>query len=298
MLKRHARIMTWGFLLTFAGMGIPRLFCLNTPDQEPEVISLLGRKLYAEPATGERLAQLEDELKQAAVALEANPHDPERIILYGRRLAYLWRYNEAIDVYTRGLASFPDNAMFYRHRGHRHISTRRFEQAVADLTRASELNQDDFDIWYHLGLAHYLRGEFESALRAYRSCRRTAQDDDSIIAVSHWLYMTLRRLQREDEASEVLGEIRAGMAVEENQSYHELLLFYKSERSRNEILTLTEASDLDLATLGYGVGNWYLYNGDPEKAATMFKRIVEVAYWPAFGFIAAEVELYRMQKGI
>ena len=278
-------------------MGNARLFCQNHLDQKPEIVSLLGRKLYARPATGERLAKLEEELKQAALALESNPNDAERIILYGRRLAYLWRYNEAIDVYLQGITSFPDNAMLYRHRGHRYISIRRFEQAVTDLTRASALNPDDFDIWYHLGLAHYLRGEFESALRAYRACRRTAQDDDSIVAVSHWLYMTLRRLQRETEAQKILEEINAGMNVEENQSYHELLLFYKGARSSREILTLIEASDLDLATLGYGVGNWYLYNGDREKAEAMFKRIVEVAYWPAFGFIAAEVELYRMQQG-
>ncbi len=297
MLKRYAQTLAWGCLPVLAWMGCPRLFCLNHLDQKPEIVSLLGRKLYAQPATGERLAKLEDELKQAALALESNPNDAERIILYGRRLAYLWRYNEAIDVYSQGITSFPDNAMLYRHRGHRYISIRRFEQAVTDLTRASALNPDDFDIWYHLGLAHYLRGEFEPALRAYRACRRTAQDDDSIVAVSHWLYMTLRRLQRETEAQKILGEIKAGMTVEENQSYHELLLFYKGARSSREILTLIEASDLDLATLGYGVGNWYLYNGDQEKAEAMFKRIVEVAYWPAFGFIAAEVELYRMQQG-
>ena len=50
--------------------------------------------------------------------------------------------------------------------------------------------------------------------------------------------------------------------------------------------------------MGYGVGNWYLYNCRPEEAAAVFKRVVEGPCWPAFGFIAAEVELaHRREPG-
>ena len=50
-----------------------------------------------------------------------------------------------------------------------------------------------------------------------------------------------------------------------------------------------------LATVGYGLGNWYLYNGNPAKAKELFQKIVQGTFWPAFGFIAAEVELARMK---
>jgi tetratricopeptide (TPR) repeat protein len=250
--------------------------------KEPEVISLLGKKLYATPATGEKLLKLEMDLKDAMIRVERDPEDPENLILYGRRLAYLWRYHEAIEVYSKGIAAFPDYAMLYRHRGHRYIST-----------RASELNDHDFDIWYHLGLAHYLEGDFDQAHEAYRNCLAASGDDDAKIAISNWLYITLRRLGQEQDALGVLEDITEEMDVVENQSYHNLLLFYKGLPSEEKIRAAAEASDLDLATTGYGLGCWYLYNGEPEKAKELFENICGTSYWPAFGFIAAEAELFR-----
>jgi tetratricopeptide (TPR) repeat protein len=264
--------------------------------EEPELISPLGKKLYAHPATGEELTKLRNDLNTARENLKANPKDPENIIMYGRRLAYLWRYREAIDVYTKGIAKYPENAMLYRHRGHRFISTRQYDKAVADLERASQLNDNDFDIWYHLGLAHYLRGEFDEALRAYKACLAAAGDDDSKLAVSNWLYITLRRLGKKTEAQNVLETISSGMEVVENQSYYSLLYLYQGEKSATEVEKEATSSDLELATLGYGIGAWYLYNGKTEEAREVFEKIVNTSYWPAFGYIAAEAELVRMAK--
>jgi tetratricopeptide (TPR) repeat protein len=266
--------------------------------KEPEVISLLGKKLYAEPATGDQLKKLQDELRNAMRQVELNPDDPEALILYGRRLAYLWRYHDAIDIYSKGIEKYPDHAMLYRHRGHRYISVREFKKAVDDLTLASQLDDRSFDIWYHLGLAHYLLGEFEKASSAYESCLKVSEDDDSKIAVSNWLYITLRRLGRIEEAAKILGWITEGMEIEENQSYYDLLLLYKGIKTEDEISVLAEASDLDLATIGYGLGCWFLYNGKSDKARAIFYKIVNTNYWPAFGFIAAESELYRGTTGI
>jgi len=265
-------------------------------EEKPELISPLGKKLYAHPATGEELIKLKEDLKEAAKKLEANPEDPENIIMYGRRLAYLWRYSEAIEVYSKGISKYPDNAMLYRHRGHRFISVRQYDKAVADLTKASQLNDHDFDIWYHLGLAHYLRGEFEKAHWAYKECLAVSEDDDSKIAISNWLYITLRRLGKKAEAEKVLEGISKGMEVVENQSYYNLLYLYQGLKSEAEVEKEATASALDLATSGYGLGVWYLYNGKTEKAKAVFGKIVNTSYWPAFGYIAAEVELVRMNK--
>ena len=53
------------------------------------------------------------------------------------------------------------------------------------------------------------------------------------------------------------------------------------------------ANELNLVTQGYGVANWYLYNGQTEKANEIFDMIVQNSYWAAFGYIAAEAELNR-----
>jgi tetratricopeptide (TPR) repeat protein len=264
-------------------------------DKKPEAVSLLGKKLYATPAEGEEQVKLQAILEEAARAVEADPAGVEAIIAYGRALAGLWRYHEAIEVYSKGIEAHPGEAMLYRHRGHRHISIREFQKAASDLAKAAALNDKDFDIWYHLGLAHFLLGEFDKARPAYESCLKVAEDDDSKIAISNWLYATLRRLGRKEDAAKILAGISETMAVKENTSYLNLLLFFKGVKTEDEILSLSANSELDAATVGYGVGCWHLYSGQKEKARALFEKIMAGSYWPAFGFIAAEAELARMK---
>jgi tetratricopeptide (TPR) repeat protein len=266
------------------------------PGQDkPEAVSLLGQKLYARPAAAD-VPKLENALRQAAAELERSPNDPEAVIGYGRALAALQRYREAIDVFTKGIAAHPGYAMLYRHRGHRYITVREFGLAVDDLTKAAALNDHDYDIWYHLGLARYLRGEFDRAAPAYRNCLAAAHSPASRVAVSHWLYMTLRRLGDKAEAGQLLEKIAPGMEAGENASYLSLLLFYKGLKTEKELQAEAAASDLDGATIGYGLANWHLYGGERDKAVAGFRKIVALPYWPAFGFIAAEVELARLKE--
>jgi len=263
---------------------------------QPEAVSLLGKPLFRTPATGEELAKLEIGLREAAKKLEAEPDSAEALILYGRALSGLWRYNEAIDAYSRGIAAHPDDARLYRHRGHRYISVRKFDLAVADLARAAELEANDFDIWYHLGLAHYLRGEFALAEPAYRSALEAAGDEGSVIAVANWLTLTLRRLGRTADAAKVLGAIREGMEAGENIAYYDLLLFYKGLKKEADIEKAAAASDLDLATRGYGLACWRLVNGDKDGAMALLRKILAIPYWPAFGYVAAEAEIHRTRR--
>ncbi len=269
-------------LLVLAALGVRA-----QTDSTPEVMSPLGAKFYAQ-------ADEKNTIGEAQMKLAADPKNIELIIALGRAQAGVWRYRDAIATYTRGLELDPHHAMLYRHRGHRYISTRQFDKAVKDMQRAAELNDKDFDIWYHLGLAHYLKGDFKKAAAAYERCRAVAQNDDSIIAVSDWLYMTYRRQKRDADAARVLERITPDMKVNENKSYFDRLLLYKGLKKASDIYH-DKLTDLELATVGYGMGNWYLYNGDKQKAKALFQKIVAGKYWPAFGFIAAETELVRMK---
>ena len=285
-----------GALLSCAAAGTMAA-SFAAQEAAPELISPLGRKLYAEPATGEALQKLQAALQEAAGKLERDPENADLLIAYGRALAGLWRYREAIDVYTKGIALHPQNALFYRHRGHRFISTRQFDRAVADLTKADTLLPNDYDILYHLGLAHYFQGEFEKSLPAYERCLAAAKDDGSRIAVSNWYHHALRRAGKKAEAEKVLAAITPHMNAGENLSYLNLLLFYKGLKPEEELLKAAAETPLDLATTGYGVGAWYLYSGAPDKARALFEKVVETPYWPAFGFIGAETELVRLKNG-
>lgn len=303
--------------------------CAVFSDDEPErparppgdaaATSLLGRPLYPMAVSEERRAQLERELTEAQANYERYPYSEASIIWYGRRLAYLGRYEDAIAIYTHGMIYHPRSHKLLRHRGHRFISTRDFDRALTDLRQAAYLirgKPDEIEpdgapnslnlprstshsnIWYHLGLTLYLQGDYRSALAAYRNCMLFSEvNPDMLVATSHWLYMTLRRLEMTGEAQAVLSRIHEDMSVIENHAYHDLLLMYKGLRTPEELLgSGDEADRIQSATAAYGVANWYLYNGQEQQASELFHEILESDTWPAFGYIAAEAEIFKAAR--
>jgi tetratricopeptide (TPR) repeat protein len=274
-------------LLTRVTPIILILVLLCEAQNQPELVSPLGAKFYSQ--TDEKSIVAEAEKK-----LAADPRNIELIIALGRAQATVWRYRDAIATYTRGIEMDPTNALLYRHRGHRYITTRQFDKAVIDMERAAKLDDKDFDIWYHLGLAYNLKGRFDDAAAAYEKAFAVSTKDDSRIAASDWLYMSYRRSGDKAKAARVLDRITADMKVEENKSYFDRLMLYKGLKKETDILN-DKMTDLEIATIGYGIANWYLYNGDKAKAKELFQKITSGKYWPAFGFIAAETELTRMR---
>lgn len=282
---------------------------------KPEATSLSGKPLFV-PATLPNQQKLAADLAQAEKTLAANPKDAEAIIWVGRRLGYLWRFNDAIAMFTKGIAFHPDNAKFYRHRGHRYISIRQFAKAQADFEKAAQLIKGkpdeiepdgapnpagkprstlQFNIWYHLGLSYYLQGNYAKAYDAYVECMKVSNNDDAVTATSDWMWMTLMRLNRKADAAKVLERITTKMDILENGSYHRRLLMYKGLEKPEALLDTAKADDTTIATQGYGVGNYYYVTGNTAKAREVFGKVTSGGGWNAFGYIAAEADLQRMK---
>jgi tetratricopeptide (TPR) repeat protein len=289
-----------------------------TPESNAaEATSLLGAPLIPPPLPDSVRMRYERQLSEAEAELARTP-SADASIWVGRRLAYLGRYGEAIDSFTQAIARHPDDARLYRHRGHRYITVRQFERAIADLERASTLVRGQPDeiepdglpnarniptstlqsnIWYHLGLAYYLLGEFARADEAYREALAVSTNPDMLVATTHWAYMTRRRMGRESEAARLLAPISRTMDIIENDAYHRLLLLYKEELPVDSLLRAGGSADgVQDATIGYGVGNWHLYNGRQAEATDVFERVIAGEQWAAFGHIAAESELARRRN--
>ncbi len=317
---RFLSIMLAGILLSGCSESTDRASSRAKPELPAgaQALSLLGDTLYPPEPSPEVLEVYEANLAQATADYEADPTDADAIIWYGRRTAYLGDYLKAIDIYSEGIEKHPDDARMYRHRGHRYITTRRLDDAIADLETAAELiagTEDQVEpdglpnarniptgtlqsnIWYHLGLANYLKGDFENALGAYRECMEVSGNPDMQVATSHWLYMTLRRLGEDKRAAAVLLPIHSEMDVIENGGYHRLLLMYKGELTPEELLAEAEAGDgVANATTAYGVGNWYAYTGNPKQAEEVLRKVLIGPQWAAFGYIAAEADMRRLER--
>jgi tetratricopeptide (TPR) repeat protein len=244
----------------------------------------------------------------------------ENFIWLGRRLAYLNRYDDAIQIYNRGIKQYPDSYKLYRHRGHRHISIRKFDKAINDLQRAAKLiegklveiepdgmpnklniplSTTQFNVWYHLALAYYLQGDYQNAIKAYQSCMAVSNNADLLVATTDWYFMTLRRMGNKSAAEEILKVIPDSLNIIENDSYYKRLKMYQGKLPADSLLNpnLEDPNfDLNLATQGYGVGNWYLYNGDSAQARQIFQKVVSGQSKSAFGYIAAEADLNKFFK--
>ena len=160
------------------------------------------------------------------------------------------------------------------------------------------LSTTQFNVWYHLGLAHYLKGEYPEAVQAYQQCMEVSDNDDLLCATTDWLYMTLMRLGQHTAATDILSAIHSDMEIIENDAYHKRLLMYKGEIDPKEVLLVGDDDadkDLALATQGYGVGNWYLTQGDTAAGIRTFESVVSGKHTSAFGYIAAEADLKRLK---
>jgi len=228
-----------------------------------------------------------------AIALDATRADA--FVGRGRTLARLRRYDEAFDAYGRAAQLDPADAMILRYRGHNYINVRKIDLALADLEKAEAMKKDDFGIYYHLALAYYLKGEFSKAADAYAGCLRTSASDDDRVACYAWQYPSLVRAGRDAEAKALLDRIRPGLDVSENESYLDRLLLFKGVRTEAEVAAQMATGPLEQSTVGYGLGLWHLLNGRPEQAREYFEKASSGEYWPAFGYVAAEVELARMR---
>jgi tetratricopeptide (TPR) repeat protein len=293
--------------------------CNNTSDKEIDTdpsasaeyyqaIGLLGDTLRSAPPS-EKLLQRYLEKKKI---YDNAPENLDNLIWFGRFTAYTGDYRKAIEIYSEGLKKFPDESRLLRHRGHRYISVREFDKAIEDLSKAASLiegkaNRTEPDgmpnarnipvstmhgnIYYHLGLAYYLKQDMQNALIAYKKCLETSPSPDNVVSATHWIYMINRRMGRLETADQYLKNITEDMDVIENEAYHTACLVYKGLIRPENVYEAGTVGSPSGSALKYAIGNWHYYNGERKKAKQIYEDIVSGEDWASFGYIAAESDL-------
>jgi len=234
-----------------------------------------------------------DAIRTARAARAADPKNIARIIDLGVAESGARQFREAIATFTRGLEIEPNNALLLRWRGHRYLSVREFDRAFADLTRGSTIDATIYGIWYHLGVVHYVRGDFSAAAASFVKAQPIAPDAAELAGATDWLWMSLSRAGQGAEAKAMLDRRPDNKPV--TNAYTRRLQLYRGEIVPDAVLTPADTDEVQVATLFYGVGNWYLIRGDKAQARRWFERSVQSGGWPAFGFIASEAELRRLR---
>jgi tetratricopeptide (TPR) repeat protein len=293
-------------IVAMLAMSVSSQVCVDKAKVVPPVLTETAREAYT------------NNLNVALSNFNAKPGANSYIWL-ARRQGYLGQYREAIATLSAGIQRWPDDARFLRHRGHRYITLRCFDDAIKDLEKAQHLMRGTPDeiepdglpnakniptgtlytnTYYHLGLAYYLVGDFSRAAQAFMNSFNAATNPDMKVAAAHWVYMSARRYGDEAGPAGLLKrEIKDDLELIENHDYYTLIKMYKAKAPLNEIeKAISDKSEtLSAASLGYGLGNWHFYNGDKEKAREIFRKIVAGNQWASFGYIAAEADLARLK---
>jgi Tfp pilus assembly protein PilF len=249
---------------------------------------------YRSPAGVEYRSQPDTgAIARAERALAADPRNVQRFIDLGIAQSNARQFREAIETFTRGFAVSPNNALLLRWRGHRYLSVREFDRALDDFTRGARLDSTIYGIWYHLGIVRYARGEFAAAAEAFARAQPRAPDAGELAGATDWLWMSLSRAGRAADARAMLARRPDSLPIA--NAYSRRLKLYRGEIGPDELFTSADTGDVQVATLAYGLGNWYLLRGDTTRARAEFERSVRSGGWPGFGFIISEIELRRLR---
>jgi len=259
----------------------------------------------------------EKNLKIAYENFNQNPNS-DNLIWIGRRHAYLGNYESAIKYFSQGISTYPLDARFYRHRGHRLITNRCFERAINDLKKAASLSNNKpneiepdglpnalniptstlkGNIYYHLGLAYYFESRLKEAMLAFEKCIELSKNNDSFVAAANWLYIIYYQLNKINKADKLLTKIDNQMNLIENHSYLSILNFYKNSTSQFDIeKKIFKEESLNNITVAFGLGNFYLLKGETEKAYKIYNLITNSDQWSSFAYIGAEVMLKKLSN--
>ncbi len=282
------RLFSLACLLAFAASAQPRL----------EVTSLLGTKFYS-------LADGKGVVAEAEKSLAADPKNPDLLMKLAQAQISVWQDHEAVATLTRALELKPNDAALLTERGHRELPLRQFARAAADLNRAVKIDPNRMDAYYHLGLAYYFQRQFSEAAAAFRKAAQHAPNSDELINCTNWVYAASRRSGETTDAARAVDVITPAMKNQAPHTEHYLNLVRLFQGRKDEAAILPpepprgnadDEAELRFDTVAYGIGNWYLYNGNAAKAQEYFERVLKGHVWITWGFIGSEVEVARAAR--
>ncbi|MGP1274091.1 MAG: tetratricopeptide repeat protein [Caulobacterales bacterium] len=273
--------------------------------------TLIGTPLSEPGFSDAYRRELEIDLAIARAALDLAPHREDSWIWLGRRLGYLGRFEEAVEVFTQGLERFPDSYKLRRFRGRHLARSRQFEAALADYTRALELMdsiEDSFEpdgianaynlplgtfrfnLHYYRGQTSFAVGDFESLVAGMEAARNQPllmdPTGDMGVAIAYWLFIGHSLLGDEEAARDALSAIHAGLPLIENRNYLRGALFFKGEISREEMDAFPGAIEQFAIAMADRLA------GDNDAAEARLEAIVRAG---ASGFWPAETEILRIR---
>lgn len=229
-------------------------------------------------------------------AAAAEPNRADIHLARCRTLAAMRSFDQALKACDRSIELLPANADALRDRGHYKLNLGRIDDAQGDLERAEALNAKDRNIYYHLGLAHYFKGEFRESAQQFQGCLKNSKEKADQIECDAWLYPALVRASEHDEANKLLDSIAPDPSISGHAAwYFNRLLLFKGLKTEDQVsANLNAEGALSLESVGYSIGLWHLLNGRKSRARDYYQKVLSGDLPFAWGYRAAEADTKRM----
>ena len=296
---------------------------MTLPDV-PETFSLFGEPLYKSPimlwlpedpeAYKAKIKELNDDYENAKKEYEATPDDPEKLLWFARKTEILGNFMESTGLYSLGIDKWPNNAQFYRFRGHRFALLRRIGLAIQDFLKAAELiegkedipelyasgpNPDklgissfNWNVYYHQGFTYIAAGLFPEAEEAYWKCFENIDVMESTVSTTHWIIMALLRQGKKNKVKELLDKIDLDLDLVEVGAYYDTLKMYKGVYTSDELLDIYRAKGgVSFMVPAQAIANMYMAEDRVDEAVELFKELHKKGNWTGGVHLIAEAEL-------
>src|SRR5579859_1493757 len=282
----------------------------NGQSKEPQAYSLSGKPLFS-PAPDAKVLRKSDSVIQMIRSKGKLSEDD--FIEIGKQLVVTARYREAVENFTAGLVQFPESFKLLRYRGHRYLTLRKLDLVLKDLLKARALILSQGDSWevdaagkptdtyqhqieYHLGVYYFVTRNYPEAVVAFERSLREAHQGNEIVGTTDWLYNAYQRNGQRMKAEKLLTTITPDFNADHEQAYFRRIMLYKGVIRPTEMVDETmspEKMNVQEVTRLYGLANWYAFLGNKEKAGELYTKVIQSASWPAFAYLASEVELLK-----
>jgi tetratricopeptide (TPR) repeat protein len=284
---------------------------------------VVGRDMYGGElrafVTDSSMIRLKDSLRRDVLAeYEADPVSLELGTTVGRRLVDMGQYRDALNWYTREIEKNPKYLPNYRHRGELYYHLQKIDSARIDLEKAKNMSLNEpnmieygidatrdhtpvynshFNVFYYLGLLHYLEGDYEVASRTFGYAMNYSENPDLKSIATFWLAMTFKKLGKEGQTSRVIENVDPEEKIVENKAYHDLVTMLQGYKSMKDVLDAYSSAKPDQsATANFGVAMWLMFDGQEKEAKKLFDKVVNQQYWMSDVYPIAQKELNQLSK--
>ncbi len=217
-------------------------------------------------------------------ALELDPDNAEVQYQLGSACYYQDRLGEALGYYKKAVELSPDDPHYNFVLGYSLKEDNDLNGAVEALEKSIALDNSDIQVYKNLGETYYLLGEYDKSSESFKE----VVNMDSQLENCLYLYISLRRAGKENDAKEILQ--KANTNVNKGDASYLILRLYLGFIDV-DLLQQKAGERVIPCTLYYHCGMGLLFNGKQKEACDFFQKCIDTKLKYIFDYRRAEHEL-------